>query len=187
VQTITVVDTVGPVLQGNLADITVDCHSIPDPANVSAYDLCTDVVELDMVETKTGDGCKDSYTLTRTWTATDGCGNTTTHVQTITVEPWKPGGLTSTAPGAGKALVNVAPNPFRDQSKISVVALESGNATIEVYDLQGRRIADLFQGTVSEGQTVEATFQPVENGAGAFIYRVVVNGSEQRGRVLYQP
>ena len=37
-------------------------------------------------EVKTAGGCEDEYTLTRTWTAEDNCGNTSSCSQVITVE-----------------------------------------------------------------------------------------------------
>ncbi|MCO6486349.1 MAG: hypothetical protein J5I41_11305, partial [Saprospiraceae bacterium] len=41
-------------------------------------------------QTETPSACEDAYTLTRTWTATDPCGNATTHTQVITVEDTTP-------------------------------------------------------------------------------------------------
>ena len=84
-QVITVVDTTAPVLSGVPADITVECDSVPDPAAVTATDNCDANVEIAFSEVRTHGSCADSYTLTRTWTATDDCGNAVTASQTITV------------------------------------------------------------------------------------------------------
>ena len=42
-------------------------------------------VEITSNEVRTDGSCPDSYVLTRTWTATDNCGNTATQSQVITV------------------------------------------------------------------------------------------------------
>jgi gliding motility-associated-like protein/uncharacterized repeat protein (TIGR01451 family) len=83
-QTITVNDTQKPVLAGVPANMTLECSSnVPAPAAVTATDNCDTNVAVTLSETTTGSGC--NYTLTRTWTATDDCGNVTTATQIITV------------------------------------------------------------------------------------------------------
>ena len=80
-QTITITDQESPVLFNVPADATVECDNIPVPAEVVATDDCSDVtVEFDQ---SNGFGCP--YTIVRTWSATDECGNTTTATQTLTV------------------------------------------------------------------------------------------------------
>ncbi|MEO0040881.1 MAG: hypothetical protein RL329_329, partial [Bacteroidota bacterium] len=88
VQVITVEDRVAPVLAGIPANVTVECHQLPTVAEPTATDNCDNQVAITYNQTRAnGTGnCADSYTLTRTWTATDNCGNSTTGVQTITVE-----------------------------------------------------------------------------------------------------
>ncbi|MCB9194032.1 MAG: hypothetical protein H6597_05815, partial [Flavobacteriales bacterium] len=86
VQTITVVDNTPPTIIGVPADVTVSCGAVPDGAALWAEDNCKDevwtVVPEDMVIP--GD-CAGSYTIQRTWTATDDCGNTTSQTQVIHV------------------------------------------------------------------------------------------------------
>ncbi|MEO0728703.1 MAG: hypothetical protein AAFZ63_29475, partial [Bacteroidota bacterium] len=69
------------------------------------FDSCSEVI-YDFVETRTDGSCPYNYTLTRTWTATDGCGNANTTTQVITVEDTTPpeiifteGYLSEYAPG----------------------------------------------------------------------------------------
>ncbi|MBX7052100.1 MAG: T9SS type A sorting domain-containing protein [Flavobacteriales bacterium] len=80
-QVIHVVDTTDPILVGVPANAEVECDEVPAPADVTATDNCT-IPTVVMVETVT-EGCP--YTITRTWTATDVCGNETTATQVITV------------------------------------------------------------------------------------------------------
>ena len=87
VQTITVQDTTAPTFIGDLPnDITIECNeNIPTADTIFATDNCgIAVVTFD--ETITQGSCPSEYIITREWTATDLCGLTTTHVQTITVE-----------------------------------------------------------------------------------------------------
>ena len=84
-QTITVVDEVAPVLEGVPADLTVDCDAIPSVPTVTATDNCDDAVEVAFAETTEPGDCPHSYTIVRTWTATDWCGNVTQLSQNITV------------------------------------------------------------------------------------------------------
>ena len=52
---------------------------------VTATDNCDDNVTITYAEVRTDGACPDSYTLTRTWTATDDCANAASASQVITV------------------------------------------------------------------------------------------------------
>jgi hypothetical protein len=91
-QSITVIDTIKPVFTVKPPSDTIACN---DPLVVAptliATDNCspTDSVKVILVEnsTKATTGCgKYNYTTTRTWTATDKCGNSTVHTQVVKVE-----------------------------------------------------------------------------------------------------
>jgi hypothetical protein len=88
VQVISVEDTTAPVWDQVMpADITVECDGVPAaPAVVTASDNCDSNVLVEFTEVRTDGSCPDTYTLIRTWTATDNCGNSITHVQVISVE-----------------------------------------------------------------------------------------------------
>ena len=84
-QTITVQDTTAPEFTSVPADYTAECSDelIMDAA--SASDNCGEVTIEEVSETIAGD-CAGNYTITRTFTATDDAGNSTSATQTITVE-----------------------------------------------------------------------------------------------------
>jgi len=85
-QVISVQDTTDPELEGVPTDLSVECDNIPNAASPLATDNCDTDVEITFTEVRTDGDCTDSYTLTRTWTATDNCGNETSQTQIITVE-----------------------------------------------------------------------------------------------------
>ena len=89
-QLITLDDETPPVLSGNVpADVTIYCPDVPAAApTLTATDNCgVATVVFDEVSTQTDNGtCSDDqYTITRTWTATDSCGNEDQEIQIITV------------------------------------------------------------------------------------------------------
>ena len=86
VQTITVVDTTDPYFTSACpANDAVECDAVPVAAVMTAGDACDADVTVGFNEQRTNGSCDYSYTLVRTWTATDDCGNDVQCVQTITV------------------------------------------------------------------------------------------------------
>ncbi|MFN5774351.1 hypothetical protein, partial [Flavobacterium sp.] len=84
--TITIQDTTNPTFVEALpADVTAECSNVPAAVTLTATDNCS-AADVTFNEVTTASSCPGAYTLTRTWTATDACGNTTTHVQTVTVQ-----------------------------------------------------------------------------------------------------
>ena len=85
IQTITVIDTEAPKLLSVPTNITVECDAVPIAASPVASDNCDQNVDVKVVEVKALGNCPSAYTLTRTWTATDKCGNKSTKTQVVTV------------------------------------------------------------------------------------------------------
>ncbi|MEQ1744487.1 MAG: SdrD B-like domain-containing protein, partial [Saprospiraceae bacterium] len=117
-QVITVQDTQAPNFTSTPANVTVVCapNCVPPPPVVTATDNCgTATVTLQQVQT-TGD-CSTGYTVTRTWTATDACGNAKKHTQVFTVLPAPTFGPTSNDPVtfAGKKKTPTEPTVDRAQ------------------------------------------------------------------------
>ena len=84
-QTVTVGDVQDPTLVGVPDDVTVECDQVPAAANVTATDDCDEFVDVTMEEVRMDGNCADEYFLTRTWTATDDCGNVSTASHRISV------------------------------------------------------------------------------------------------------
>lgn len=130
-QTITVEDTVGPTLTAP-PDITVECDQadtpnecVPSVTWASAVDDCDPDPEVTFGDVVTPGACAQASTITRTWTATDDCGNSASADQIITVIDTTPPQLTApddvtiqcdedSSPsntGTGKAKDNCDPEP----------------------------------------------------------------------------
>ena len=84
-QTITVEDTTAPEFTSVPADYTAECSDALILDDASASDNCGAVSIEVSSETIDGDAA-GNYTVVRTFTATDDCGNSTSATQTITVE-----------------------------------------------------------------------------------------------------
>src|SRR5439155_11205763 len=89
-------DITAPVIDPLPATSTINCPATPSFAIATATDACGSTFTLTSADITTAGACAGSYSVTRTWTATDGCGNSSTATQTINVqditelgrEPW---------------------------------------------------------------------------------------------------
>src|SRR6185436_12867709 len=87
-QTITVKDTTAPVVASVPADITVSCASDVPAVNysaVTATDNCVGPVTITHSDVRTTGICDNRFSIVRTYTATDACGNASSKAQNIIV------------------------------------------------------------------------------------------------------
>ena len=127
IQTIIVDDSVAPSISCP-ANVTILCTASTAPANTgtaTATDNCDTSPTVTFTDATVAGGCPQERTITRTWLATDDCGNSSTCVQTILVEDNLPPAITcpvnvtiectqSTLPastGTATATDNCATNP----------------------------------------------------------------------------
>ncbi|MGB5665619.1 MAG: Calx-beta domain-containing protein, partial [Maribacter sp.] len=113
-QVITIEDNTDPNFNEALpADTVAAYDNIPSPTILTANDTCDTNPQVNLVETYNGDNSGTTYTIIRTWTASDCAGNTAEHTQNIYVtENGDPIGLAindvSINENAGTATFNVA-------------------------------------------------------------------------------
>src|SRR5207245_2066017 len=96
-QVIHVVDTTAPVISTLPGPTTIECPATPQFATPTATDACDPNPTLTFADVTTPGRCPQNYnvarparraprlTVTRTWTATDHCGNASTKSQVIHV------------------------------------------------------------------------------------------------------
>ncbi|MEM1321803.1 MAG: gliding motility-associated C-terminal domain-containing protein [Bacteroidota bacterium] len=98
-------DTERPLLLGIPVDQVADCDGVPPPPQIgtaiSAIDNCDTLLTISFSESSSQSNngtCTDyNYSLTRTWSVTDDCGNTATGSQNISVLDLSPPGFTAPA------------------------------------------------------------------------------------------
>ncbi len=87
-------DTQAPVFSSFPVNTTVECNAVPPAAPPPVSDNCDASVNVVLSEssTQTNNGsCTDfNYSITRTWIASDHCGNTASVTQIITVLDTQP-------------------------------------------------------------------------------------------------
>ena len=96
VQIITVIDTTAPVITCPI-DITLECSDSTDPLNTgtaSATDNCDTEPAITFGDVITAGSCPQASTITRTWTATDACGNSSTCNQILLIQDTTPPTIT---------------------------------------------------------------------------------------------
>ncbi len=84
-QEIVIRDTAAPVISALPSPSSVECPAVPVFVVPTATDLCDAAPALTFVDSTAPGACPQEYTVTRTWTATDACGNSSTASQTISV------------------------------------------------------------------------------------------------------
>ena len=94
-QTITIRDTMAPVQSATPANLTAECGQVPVAPTITASDTCDANVTVIFSESRVAGNCANNYQLRRTWSATDVCGNTASHTQTIIVQDTMPPAITA--------------------------------------------------------------------------------------------
>ena len=87
-QTIFIDDFLAPVVICT-ANVTIQCTESTLPSNTGfpmASDNCDGAPSLSYSDVSVGGACPEEFTITRTWTATDACGNSAQCIQNIIVE-----------------------------------------------------------------------------------------------------
>src|SRR5206468_725349 len=84
-QTVHIVDTTAPVISGVGPAQTIQCPATPTFSSPTATDACDPKPTLTFADVTTPGSCPQAKDVTRTWTAKDPCGNTSTASQTVHV------------------------------------------------------------------------------------------------------
>ncbi|HSF88789.1 MAG TPA: ice-binding family protein, partial [Saprospiraceae bacterium] len=84
--TLFIQDNIAPVITCPIVVSPIECGTTPSFGAATAIDACDAVVDITFSDVTVQGLCPQEYSVTRTWTATDDCGNASTCSATITVE-----------------------------------------------------------------------------------------------------
>ena len=130
--------------------------------------------------------CCPDYQIVRQWVAVDCSGNSSTCTQTISFSSSAAsnGGNEGQSTIETEAVSNdrtstiaVAPNPANNNTVFTFKAAHAAKTTLEVYNLTGKKVADVFMGTVEAGASYNVSFNVSDLATGVYTYRLT-NGSD---------
>lgn len=123
-------DEQAPELIGVPADMTIGCGDEIVEAVVVADDDCAQDILVTLNAETIQNAC--GYIFERTWTATDGCGNTSTATQAITVEDNEAPYFTYVPADINLACSTGDPGP--DNGDLAIAADDCSNVTVTFFD-----------------------------------------------------
>ncbi|MGZ4964008.1 MAG: HYR-like domain-containing protein, partial [Limisphaerales bacterium] len=135
-QRITVNATTPPTITGFPADATFSCAAAVPPANdtlVTAANACggsAGLVIAHAADVVTSSNCVNRLTLSRTYVATDACGNSSSKTQTITVNGTTPPAIVAFPSDVTVFCASAVPTP--DNSLVTVTDNCGGSATVTI-------------------------------------------------------
>ena len=81
-------------------------------------------------------------------------------------------------------LVNVAPNPTSDNTLFTFTPALEGKTTLEIYDLAGKKVADVFIGVVEVGVEYKVNYNVNNLATGVYMYRLNNAEAKEIGRIV---
>lgn len=77
------------------------------------------------------------------------------------------------APGQEAYVLTTAyPNPFNNSSRFSLTVADRQQVRVQVFNMLGQTVRDLYSGTMDAGETRTFTFDAGDLPSGIYIYRV---------------
>jgi len=170
-QVITAVDTHAPTIGQAGGNATIECTATPNFTAPTAADDCSGATVNLLSNTTTGNSC--SRVITRTWDATDACGNhSATRTQMITVVDTQPPTIgsaganatiecsvtpTFTPPTASDACNGATVNLISDVTSMSSVGVRTETRTWNAVDACGNTSTTVSQ-TITRLACIYCTF-----------------------------
>ena len=91
--------------------------------------------------------------------------------------------LQSAVPSTSDLRITNAPNPFNPATTITLLMDRAAPVDLKVYDIAGRAVANLYQGSLEAGSH-QFQFSGANLPAGVYVYRADVSGTIVTGKAL---
>lgn len=82
--------------------------------------------------------------------------------------------------------ITVAPNPSNGEFRIRLEALANTPAELVIYDLQGRKVADLYRGALQENTPVDLVWNPNSQSDGLYFARLTTDHGVSNLKLILQ-
>ncbi|MBL0315295.1 MAG: T9SS type A sorting domain-containing protein [Flavobacteriales bacterium] len=135
--------------------------------------------------------CCPQYHIIRQWTASDCSGNSVGCSQMISFSSDVAGtpGVTTKPSKLDpqseiSSTVLVSPNPTSDNTLFTFTPALEGKTTLEIYDLAGKKVADVFIGVVEAGVEYKVDYNVNSLATGVYMYRLTNAESKEVGRIV---
>ncbi|MEJ8820091.1 T9SS type A sorting domain-containing protein, partial [Lacibacter sp. H407] len=83
-----------------------------------------------------------------------------------------------------KLNVSTYPNPFIDRVRFVIASPVSGQATLEVFDMMGRKLQTVYSGFISAGRNQVVEYKTSTNANGTLIYKLRIGTDEVTGKLV---
>ena len=80
----------------------------------------------------------------------------------------------------------VYPNPFTERLQFEFVSPKDANASIDIFDVTGRKVKNVFNNFIKGGVNYNAEFVPLSAVSDMYIYRMTLGESVYYGKVIYK-
>ncbi|HKR06247.1 MAG TPA: T9SS type A sorting domain-containing protein [Bacteroidia bacterium] len=180
-------DRTAPVINCQ-STVSLSCGAaIPTPG---VTDNCSSASEITIVfnDAFTSGGCPGSSNRTRTWTAIDASGNTSTCVQQISYVSQR--FSNNGEPGKNAEIINsdlqisAYPNPFDSKVSIEFTPKTSSNVKLEIFNLNGEKISELYNGYSEAAKVYKFDFKGDDQAQGIYFYKLTSNGNTYMNKLI---
>jgi hypothetical protein len=89
-----------------------------------------------------------------------------------------------TASGDDAISISAYPNPFSSAATIEFTLMNTSNVSVEVFDLNGKKVADLYKGVADADISYQVQFSGSEIPAGIYIYRITAGDRVYNDRII---